>query len=444
MGRGSDYIHELGERIDRLNKIPIGPGVIVAISLASFFSYYDVTNYAYISPVLRNVWGVTDADIAAGASMTVLGYVAGAIGITILADLKGRKIAFIASILLLGAGSILAAASQDMNQLIMFRFITGAGIGSEFAIASVYISEMSPKSKRGRYTSFLTVLGWTGLTASGPISLFLIQEQFLGIDGWRIVLGIAGAVALASLPFRVRMPESLRWLLSRGRLDETNRILKSIGSEPLQLTELDERKGHDFRFLKDKKVLLRILLLGIVWFLILIPIYASLLLVVEFVNQGYTVTESISINILSAIGFVAGGVLAIVVAEKIERKHQIAIASFGMSIGFILRGFLVHDYGGLVFAGFVAFFANAWLITSLLAYTAENFPTRIRSSATGIVEGSSRGIAAIAPFIFVMLQPQGFMIVMAGIAIFSFIASGVILAFGRKTRDQSLEKLTEQ
>ncbi len=444
LGSGTGPIHELGEKIDSLSKIPLGPGVIIAISLASFFSYYDVTNYAYISPVLRNVWGVSDAEIAAGASLTVVGYVAGAIGITVISDLHGRKAAFIASILLLGIGSLLAAMAQDMTQLIVFRFITGAGIGSEYAIASVYIGEMSPKSKRGRYTSLFNVLGWTGLTLSGPISLFLIQEQLAGIEGWRIVLGIAGAVALITLPFRARMPESPRWLVSKGRLAETNKVLKSMGVPPLQSGDAGHSEKRSFAFLKDRQTLARILFLAAVWFLILIPIYASLLLVVAFVNQGYTVTESISINILSAIGFVAGGIMAIIAGDRLERKYQIAIAGAGMSIGFILRGLLVQDYGGLVAAGFVAFFSNAWLITSLLAYTAENFPTRIRSSATGLVEGSSRGIAAIAPFIFVALQPLGFMTVMAGISVFSFIGAGAMLAFGIKTRGQSLEKLSHE
>jgi putative MFS transporter len=444
LGSSNGPIHELGEKIDGLRKIPLSAGVIIAISLASFFSYYDVTNYAYISPVLKDVWGVSDAEIAAGASLTVVGYVAGAIGITTLADIKGRKIAFIASILLLGIGSLLAAMAQDMTQLMAFRFITGAGIGSEYAIASVYIGEMSPKSKRGKYTSTFNVLGWTGLTLSGPISLFLIQEQLAGIDGWRVVLGIAGAVALVTLPFRARMPESPRWLVSKGRLAEANEVLKTIGVQPLQSADAGHNEKHGFAFLKNRRTLGRILFLGSVWLLILIPIYASLLLVVAFVNQGYTVTESISINILSAIGFVAGGIMAIIAGDKLERKYQIAIAAAGMSIGFILRGLLVQDYAGLVAAGFVAFFSNAWLITSLLAYTAENFPTRVRSSATGIVEGSSRGIAAIAPFIFVALQPLGFMTVMGGISVFSFIAAGVMLAFGIKTKGQPLEKLSHE
>jgi MFS family permease len=139
---------------------------------------------------------------------------------------------------------------------------------------------------------------------------------------------------------------------------------------------------------------------------------------------------------------VAGGIVAIVLADRVERKYQIVAASAILSVGFILLGLLVADFNGLVLAGFIAFFANAWVVTALLTYTAENFPTRIRSSATGIVEGSSRGLAAISPFIFVALQPQGFMTVMMGIAAFSFIGAGAMLAFGMKTKGQPLEKLT--
>lgn len=440
-GAGGEPIKEIGERMDSLSKIPLRPSVIVAISLASFFTYYDVSNYAYISPVLRNVWGITDAQIALGASMTIVGYVIGAVCITVLSDMKGRKTAFITSLVLLGAGSILAAMAQDINQLAIFRLITGAGIGSELAIASVYIGEMSPKSKRGKYTSFLMILGWIGLTTAGPISLSLVQGQLFGIDGWRVVLAIAGVVALISLPFRMQMPESPRWLASKGRLAEANQALRSMGTGQLKTAMSGGQKTTGLAFLKNKTFLLRIATLTAIWILVYIPIYSALLLAVEYVNQGYSISESISINLLGSIGFVAGGIVAILLADRIERKYQIAIASILLGFGFILRGLLVDDFAGLVVAGFVSFLGNAWVVTAMLTYTSENFPTRIRSSATGIVEGSGRIIAATAPFVLVALQPQGFMATMTGIALFSFVAVGVVLAFGIKAKGQALEKL---
>jgi MFS family permease len=109
-----DRIGELAARIDSLQKLPVKTTVIIAISLASFFAYYDITNYSYVSPILKTTWSIGDAEIAYGASMTIFGYVIGAICITVFADSYGRKPALILSIVLLGVGSALAASSQDI------------------------------------------------------------------------------------------------------------------------------------------------------------------------------------------------------------------------------------------------------------------------------------------------------------------------------------------
>jgi MFS transporter, putative metabolite:H+ symporter len=442
-----DKIVELAARIDALKKLPVKTSVLIAISLASFFTYYDITNYSYISPILKTTWSIGDAEIAYGASMTIFGYVIGAICISVFADSYGRKPALMLSILLLGVGSALAASSQDMTQLAIFRLLTGIGIGAEIAIVATYIGEMSPKSKRGKYTSIVILIGWLGLTSSGPISFLLIQQgHVLGIESWRIVLAIAGTVALISLPFRIQMPESFRWLLAKGKIDQINSVIVPLGITAIKVDNktVYPLKKFSFGIFMNRLVMLRILFLVAVWFLVLIPVYASLLLVVEYVNQGYSLNESISINTLSSIGFVAGGLLSLLLAEKLERKHQIAIASSIMSIGFILRGLLIDNYNGLVGAGFIAFASNAWLISSLLAYTSESFPTKIRSSASGIIEGISRGVAALGPIFFVLLRPYGFLNLMVAISLFSLIAVVMIILFGLHTRGKSLEEISKE
>jgi putative MFS transporter len=259
-------------------------------------------------------------------------------------------------------------------------------------------------------------------------------------------MAIAGTVALISLPFRIQMPESFRWLLANGKIDQINSVLVPLGIAALEANDktVYSLKKFSLGILKNRIVMLRILFLVVVWFLVLIPVYASLLLVVEYVNQGYSLNESISINTLSSIGFVAGGLLSLLLAEKMERKHQIAIASGIMSISFILRGFLIESYNGLVGAGFIAFASNAWLISSLLAYTSESFPTKIRSFGSGIVEGISRGLAALGPIVFVLLQPYGFLSVMIAISLFSLIAVVMIMLFGLRTRGKSLEELNRE
>jgi MFS transporter, putative metabolite:H+ symporter len=448
MDDGSDSIRDLGARIDALRKIPLGAGILFAISLSSFFAFYDITNYAYIAPVLKEAWSVGDNEIAIGATTTVLGYVVGAFSITIFADSYGRKPAFIISTLILGIGSLLASSSQDMTQMSIFRLLTGIGIGSEIAISSAYIGELSPKSKRGRYTSIVIVLGWIGLTSSGPISLMLIQQgQIAGIDGWRFVMAIPGIAAFFSLILQTHMPESPRWLLSKERITETNSVLISMNIAPLDessklLHPIKNDRNNAWQYFKNRAIAGKIAILIVVWFLVFVPVYASLLLVVEYINQGYSLTESISINIISGIGFVVGGTLSILIAERMERKYQISAAGAIMATGFILRGLFINDYMGLTAAGFVAFAANAWLVSNLYTYTAESFPTKIRSFGFGTIEGTSRALSSIGPFIFVLMQPFGFLNLMIVISLFCFAAAAIILG-GSRTRGISLENLNK-
>jgi putative MFS transporter len=474
-------LFQLGTRIDSLEKIPMSLGVLLAISLASFFTYYDFSNYAYISPMLKESWNVQDSEIALGASLTVLGYVIGAVLITIYADLYGRKPALVISVLLLAGGSILTASAQDMTQMVIFRLITGIGIGSEIAIVTTYIGEISPKSKRGRYTSLIVFFGWTGIALSGPISFAIFQGEinsFVQIDGWRIILAIAVIPALFALILRMNMPESLRWLISKGKMEEANRLLIKLGLDPItrqgvvnhpemenatnKVSDVTkEFKQEDKKGLKSSShgankdlsilfrnivtnrriVFSRISILSAIWSLALIPIYASLLLVVEYTNQGYEIGESISVNMIATSGFVAGGICSLIIADRIERKYQIALSCALMGMAFILRGIFIQDYLGLIISSFMAFGANAWLISNLLTYTAENFPTEIRSTCSGIVEGAGRLIATVGPFVFIMLVTFGFFNLMVGLAAFSFVAAIVVLLLGRNTLNLSLEKL---
>ena len=474
-------LFQLGTRIDSLEKIPMSVGVLLAISLASFFTYYDFSNYAYISPMLKESWNVQDSEIALGASLTVLGYVIGAVLITIYADLYGRKPALVISVLLLAGGSILTASAQDMTQMVIFRLITGIGIGSEIAIVATYIGEISPKSKRGRYTSLIVFFGWTGIALSGPISFAIFQGEinsFVQIDGWRIILAIAVIPALFALILRMNMPESLRWLISKGKMEEANRLLIKLGLDPITRQRVvnhpemenatnkvsdvtKEFKQEDKKGLKSSSqgankdlsilfrnivtnrriVFSRISILSAIWSLALIPIYASLLLVVEYTNQGYEIGESISVNMIATSGFVAGGICSLIIADRIERKYQIALSCAVMGMAFILRGIFIQDYLGLIISSFMAFGANAWLISNLLTYTAENFPTEIRSTCSGIVEGAGRLIATVGPFVFIMLVTFGFFNLMVGLAAFSFVAAIVVLLLGRNTLNLSLERL---
>jgi MFS transporter, putative metabolite:H+ symporter len=441
--------NSIRDGIDNLGRIPVKKSVLIAICLAGFFALYDVSNFQYISPVLKLDWHLTDTQIAYAISTRVLGQVIGAFCITICADFYGRKPALIVSLIILATGSILVAVSTNIFQVSIFRLITGIGIGAEVVIAAAYIGEMSPKSKRGRYTSLIFLIGTIGFAASGPISFVLLQQgKMMGIDGWRVLMGIPGVIALLLLPLRYGMSESPRWLLSKGRIKETSSLLVKLGlstpikNQVIDSTSIPQRKNV-LRSFNNRKVLSRMSLFAGVWFLILAAGSAANLLVIEYVNQGYTISQSIAITTVGGIGYVIGGGLSISLADKFERKYQFIIAAIIMGFAFILRGLFVHDYIALGLASFIGFASNSWLIASLFTYTAENFPTKIRSIASGAVEGLGSALAAIGPVIFILLHPFGFLSVMTGLASFLFVAAAIVILLGNRSVGISLEQLNK-
>jgi MFS transporter, putative metabolite:H+ symporter len=446
-----DIASIIGSRIDKLGRIPVKRSIIIAISLAGFFALYDVSNFQYISPVLKSDWHLTDAQIAYAISTRILGQVIGAFCMAIYADWKGRKPALIITLMILAIGSILVAISTDIFQVSMFRLLTGIGIGAEVVIAAAYIGEMSPRSMRGRYTSVIFLIGAIGFASSGPASFMLLQQaNIMGIDSWRIVMAIPTVVALLLLRLRYSMLESPRWLLSKGRIKKTNMVLVKLGLAPIHQdqeiiedsTTIAPKKTnillHSFN---NRRVLSRASLFASLWFLILVSGGAGNLLVVEYVNQGYTTTQSVAITTVGGVGYVMGACLSIMIADKFERKHQFVIASLIMGIAFILRGLLIHDYVGLAAASFIGFAANSWVIACLFTYTAENFPTRIRSIASGAVEGIGSGLSSVGPIIFVLLNPFGFLNMMIGLASFLFAAAAAVILLGNRSVGISLEQL---
>ena len=447
-GNGKDIVgSDIGTQIDKLGRIPVKRSIIIAISLASFFALYDVSNFQYISPVLKSDWHLTDEQIAYAISMRILGQVIGAFCMAVYADWKGRKPALIITLIILAIGSILVAISTNIFQVSVFRLLTGIGIGAEVVIATAYIGEISPRSMRGRYTSVIFLIGTIGLASSGPVSFFLLQQgNIMGIDSWRILMAIPAAVALLLLRLRYSMLESPRWLLSKGRIKETNMVLVKLGLAPIQNREIIDstiitRKNSILHPFNNKRVLSRMSLFVSVWFLILVPTAASTLLVVEYVNQGYTTAHSVAITTIGSVGYVMGACLSIMIADKFERKYQFVIASLIMGIAFILRGLLIHDYVALAAAGFIGFASNSWLTACLFTYTAENFPTPIRSIASGAAEGLGSGLSTVGPIIFVLLHPFGFLNMMIGLASFLFAAAAAIIFLGSRSVGISLEQL---
>src|SRR5438552_15812692 len=237
--------------IDRQDRIPVWSldylfiGIIGVGFLFTFFDIFDI-NVSFIQTCITLVSGCTPASAANYLGLPLLlnlsGYVVGALILSPLADRFGRRDMLLVTLLITGLGSLYNAFVGDYTNFIIARTITGIGIGADLALVNAYINEMAPSSGRAKYTSLIFIMSslgaffgiWLGLILTTPptpfpigLSFAVAGPMFQG-NGWRIMYSIGAFLALVGVLLRFQLPESPRWLISRGRLDEADRIVTAM------------------------------------------------------------------------------------------------------------------------------------------------------------------------------------------------------------------------
>ena len=182
------------------------------------------------SPALR----LSDEQVGLCASAYLAGAVVGAFFFGWLTDLAGRKRLFFVTLGVYIAGTAASAFSTDFTLFALSRFVTGAGIGGEYAAINSAIQELIPARYRGRTDLAINGSFWLGAAAGALGSSFLLEPGRLPPDiGWRMAFGIGAALGVAILFLRRLVPESPRWLLLHGRHDEAGRIAAAVEREVL-------------------------------------------------------------------------------------------------------------------------------------------------------------------------------------------------------------------
>src|SRR5437868_13297755 len=234
--------------IARQDRIPIWSlsylfiGIIGIGFLFTFFDIFDIT-VSFIQTCTQIVSGCTPPTAAnylgLPVELNLVGYVIGALILAPLSDRFGRREMLLFTLLLTGVGSLYNAFVPDYTNFVIARTITGIGIGADLAIVNAYINEVAPGARRASYTSMIFIMSalgaffgiWLGLiltTPPAPFPLglpFAVAGPMFQGNGWRIMYGIGALLALVGILLRFQLPESPRWLISRGRVDEADRIV---------------------------------------------------------------------------------------------------------------------------------------------------------------------------------------------------------------------------
>ena len=218
-------------RLDRLPWSRFHLLIVVALGITWVLDGLEVTIVGSIGPILQDprTLALTAQDIGTVASSYVVGAVIGALAFGWLTDRLGRRLIFNVTLGVYLAGVLASAFSWNFWSFAAFRFVTGLGIGGEYAAINSAIDELIPARLRGRIDLLVNGSFWAGAAAGAGASIVLLSGTWVGIDlGWRLGFGIGAVLGAAILVLRRFVPESPRWLVTHGRLREAETTVADV------------------------------------------------------------------------------------------------------------------------------------------------------------------------------------------------------------------------
>ncbi|MGH8213683.1 MAG: MFS transporter, partial [Rhodanobacteraceae bacterium] len=228
-------------RLDRLRWGRFHTLVVLALGITWVLDGLEVTITGAIAGALKSspVLHLSDAQVGLAASCYLIGAVCGALLFGWLTDKLGRKRLFNVTLGLYLVATALTAFSPNFTWFVLFRALTGAGIGGEYAAINSAIQELIPARYRGQTDLVVNGSFWIGAALGALATLVLLDPDLLPNEiGWRCAFGLGAALGTVILWLRRWVPESPRWLMLHGRIAEAEQILggveRRLGAAPLR------------------------------------------------------------------------------------------------------------------------------------------------------------------------------------------------------------------
>jgi MFS family permease len=458
-------------RLDRLPFSGWHRKIIVALGTSWLLDGLQVTLAGSLAGILedKKALGLSDTQVTAGATTYLAGAVAGAILFGYLTDRLGRRKLFLVTLAVYSLATAATSLSWNFWSFALFRFITGLGIGGEYAAINSAVDELIPGKVRGTVDLIVNATFWVGAALGSVASWVLLNAGIAPVNlGWRFAFGIGAVLGIGVLLLRLAVPESPRWLMLRGKEEDADRIVSEIEKqvseqrghlpepegEKLKLkvrdhtpwSEIFHNMWHDNR---QRSLLALALMIGQSFFFNAVFFTYGLV-----VNKFYNIdARHLPLHLLPfAIASFLGPLLLGKLFDTVGRKPMITI-TYGLS-GLLLVcttiPFALNSFGPIALnvCFSVIFFVASSAASAAYLTVSEIFPLEIRALAIAIFYAIGTLIGGVgAPYFFGEMIASGSrwnvgLGYLLG-AVLMLIAAGVEWAVGVEAAGKSLESISQ-
>jgi MFS transporter, putative metabolite:H+ symporter len=396
--------------VARLERLPTSWWQVKAriiVGVATFFDAFDALSIASILPVIGPLWKLTPQEIGFMISAGFVGQLLGALLFGFIAERYGRMTAMVWSIALFAVMSLVCAFAWDYNSLLAFRTIQGIGLGGEVPVAAVFISELAKAKGRGRFVLLYELVFPIGLVAASLVGLWVVPRF-----GWQYMFVIGALPAFLALALRFLLPESPRWLATRGRNAEAEAAMALIEAETQKATGAPLPPPQPVVSTLDKPAswadlfgplyLRRTLVVWVIWFSAYFVNYGLSIWLTTVYRTVFQLPLDVSLRygfITQVVGLV-GTLICALAIDHVGRRPWFALsfAAAAIALG-ALAMFPAPTAEQVLISMTIAYFFVSTINIGVYLYTPELYPTRVRALGVGTATAWLRFASIIGPIV---------------------------------------------
>ncbi|HEV8015881.1 MAG TPA: MFS transporter [Stellaceae bacterium] len=440
----------------RMERLPITRTQVKAriiVGMATFFDGYDSLVMGLVMPVLAAAWHLTTAEIGYLLSGTFFGQLLGAMLFPYLAERYGRLRAASYSVWVVGLFALVCAASWNFSTLIISRVLQGIGIGGEIPVAATYINEIAQSKTRGRF-----FLMYEAAFAVGYLICTLLAVLLVVRYGWQLMFIIGALPAFVAAIMRRVLPESPRWLASKGRIKEADAIVGQMereaegklgGSLPApdySVAPPPVGQRTDLRELFTPFYRMRTLVVWSIWGLSFFVTQALNTWLPTIYRQELhlSVQQALEFTLATHCISICSALVVALAIDHTGRRYWIGSALLVGSLSLLVLAF----EGGsnpifLLVCATIANFSLASVSVSIYVFTSELYPTRMRALGCGMGSTVRNVFTTLSPsLVAVMLSSYGLPGVFGMLGLAPLLPCLMVFAWGTETKGRVLEEVS--